>query len=186
MNGGWSNRIDNLYVYCNEHELVYQTTVDNYLVWNQNGLLCCKDQELDDLALEAVDKRRKFRSTFAKGKYGDVASSKISSERRSWAARVKRTWKNYCLISGNVYEGKMFDSHHLYSFELHPDLRVINNNGILIHKHLHRCFHNEYDLSVGIEGLKQFIMAVYNPSMPKHARIMDFVKSRGLDPHSKE
>lgn len=75
-----------------------------------------------------------------------VTRFREDKENREWARKVKAEWGFKCAITNT--KSKNLASHHLYSYQAHPELRLEVGNGVPILRELHDEFHDQYGRKV--------------------------------------
>lgn len=71
-----------------------------------------------------------------------------------WERKVKRLSNWTCSLTGKR-GGQALSSHHLYSWNTHPELRYEVSNGVCVSRALHKLFHEVY--GAGYNNLDQWI-----------------------------
>lgn len=94
-----------------------------------------------------------------KGGYGrDI--NKPSNQDYVWKNQVKKLYNFACIVTGQV---KNVESHHLYSWNKFREMRYNPQNGVLLHKEIHKHFHNLYGYGNNTEfQFASFLLDEYN------------------------
>jgi len=79
---------------------------------------------------------------------------------RAFREAVKKRYNNKCAVTGKK---RGLEIHHLHGVSTHPHLRAVPSNGILIHKSVHRAFHQwngGYKKSCTPEDFNEFLKQI--------------------------
>ena len=117
-------------------------------------------------------KKKKEYSSWLKGrtgpdhpsfKHGQSKTSRMSygSKYTAWIIGVKQKYNFQCLITGESKK-ELLECHHLDSFSLYPERRFLIENGVVIHKDIHKHFHQLYGSSVNALQFEDFLIKYYN------------------------
>lgn len=85
-----------------------------------------------------------------KGGYGRSVTEQ-STQDYIWKNAVRKRCRGLCIVSG---EKKNVECHHINGWNRFPDQRNHPENGVLLHKTIHKAFHNTYKYGNNTE--KQF------------------------------
>lgn len=112
---------------CKKHCITAETTFDKYKK-TKHGMRCCGNEQGAKKRIitgESVGRKN--------------PQWRIAADMRKWANQVKILSEGKCFFTE---ESDLVQVHHIYSAKDYPSMRYCIDNGIVLHKALHRGFHS--------------------------------------------
>lgn len=145
-----SARTSSYTIYCETHDCLIVNTHYNYTRSRTGCLHCGRDSVSAKhtgrtFSQETLEQMR-VSARERPGRGGRPRRWRETYEVRVWTRAVREAWNNQCAVTGqaNSPGDSVLVSHHLISAHDEQRLSVTVENGICIHRELHRAFHNTY------------------------------------------
>jgi DNA-directed RNA polymerase subunit RPC12/RpoP len=168
---------------CNNE---FETTLASYKNSPKTGCPHCKKKVISELHKDKIvsEETRKILSEKATGRKGSLLGVYgkdhpafkgahyrdfhcPSTEYYIWRESVRKRCGRVCFVTGSK---KDLVVHHLYGWNLYPDLRFDNANGIVITKQVHKQFHGIYGYGNNTrEQFIEFLQEQYNMAISSQA-----------------
>lgn len=172
--------------FCNTCNNSFITSVASYKNSRKTGCTHCKKisisqihkgKEVSTETRTLLSKKAKGRVGSLKGKYGTNHPAWKGTPARDfhnpstdyyiWRQAVTKRFNRTCAITGKK---SRLVVHHLYSWNAYPDKRYNITNGILLHREVHKSFHNQYGYGNNTEEqFSQFIKEQYGMEISSQA-----------------
>jgi hypothetical protein len=96
-------------------------------------------------------------------KHGQSQLSRLSygTLYTAWLIGVKQKSNFRCFITGETHKS-LLECHHIASFSTNEEIRFDINNGVVMHKAIHKEFHSIYGYDVNVHMLEDFLIKNYN------------------------
>lgn len=167
-------------LYCVVCKNTWETTVHNYNC-SKNGCLVCKKRitslthSKKQVSVETrrlISQKASSRAGSLKGVRGEKHprwkngygrdKNKQSYQDYEWKNQVKKRFYSRCVVTSKTSQ---LHSHHLDSWNAHPEKRYDPQNGVLLHKTVHKHFHDIYKYGDNSESqFVQFLQDYYQLS----------------------
>ncbi|MEY2973074.1 MAG: hypothetical protein RI886_851 [Pseudomonadota bacterium] len=165
--------------FCNTCGNYFETSVASYKNARKTGCPFCKklliskthkDKKVSIETREKLSKKAKGRKGSLKGKFGENHPAykgtpnrdfnNPSTEYYIWREAIKTRFNRTCFVTGKKSN---LVAHHLDSWNMYPKRRYDIMNGILIHKEIHKLFHDIYGYGNNTEEqFRLFLKEQYN------------------------
>lgn len=165
-----SERVQTFTIHCNVHDMPFQTTLYNY----KRSVIGCKfcgresssakltEREFSQETLE----RMRISANLRPDRGGKPRRWRETNSYRTWVSEVREEWNNECAVTGekNLVDGdKILAAHHLESAQNNETLVLTVENGILLHRDVHKAFHDNCGYGSNTVGqFKDFIDKLVN------------------------
>lgn len=157
-------------IYCEKHDLTYTTSFKNYQRSVIGCLLCGRESVSKKLAGREFSPETLEKMTISAQsrpyRGGKPRRWRETNSYRAWNAAVREEFDNQCAITGvkNLEKGDgLLVVHHLIGANLNDSLALTVENGIVLHKDLHKKFHSLYGYHKNtVEQFLDFLQKIQN------------------------